>query len=108
MTGEYKVASSGKYLYIYCVLVNNNKFEAAVTIDTASINGWEVYGGGTGSCDAGKKKKVELDFCLDDADISSIEEIEDLTFKPYIYNMTDWKTVAYIDPIVFTAASFAK
>lgn len=109
MTGEYHTwGSSNVYLTINCVLVNNNKFEVSVGFETSSINGWEVYGSGTGSCEAGKKKKVELEFELTDADIKTVEEIEDITFSLYTYNSTDWKTMSKLPEQVFTQDSFKK
>ena len=97
LTGDYKEwGSSTKYLTLYAVLVNSNSFEASVGFDSCSINGWDIYASGTGSCAGGKRKKVELDFNLSDADITKYSEIEDITFRLYTYNNTAWKTISYI------------
>lgn len=108
LTGEYMTSFSKSwgFLYVNCVIVNNNAFEAKVGIENCSINGWDAYGDGTSSCAAGKKKKVELTFSLYDADISSLDDLEDITFNFYTYNSDSHKRIATLPEMTFTRDSF--
>lgn len=108
MTGsyEFKVRSYGTSLSIECVLVNNNTYDIAITVDDASANGWVIGSLGTGTCPAGKKLKSELYFSLDDAEIADLSELEDLTFTLYSFNAETYLTIKSYTPITFTADSF--
>lgn len=110
LTGEYTLSSYSDtcFLYLHCILVNSTSFEASVGCDDCSANGWEIFGMGTGGCQASKKKKVDLSFSLMDADISKLEALEDLSFTLRVYNMDTFDTVFTADPITLTQESFAK
>lgn len=79
--GEYHVSSS--FLRYDLIVINDRDAEMhvfSVPSYKAYINGWEVYMGTPGTIAAGKKKKAELSFKLDDAFISSVDEIEEIEF----------------------------
>ena len=79
LTGNVK-ASYG-YLYMEAVVQNDSDSSVTIDLEDASINGWDVYGGGIYGTNAGKKQKDNITFSLDDADITEVSEITDLDFK---------------------------
>lgn len=100
LTGENRVSSSGTYLYLEAVVVNDSDKKVSVGVDTSSINGWDVYGGGIGETNSGKKQKGEFSFSLEDADISSYEELEDLEMELYLYDADAYERIGEIIPVV--------
>jgi len=89
ITGEGKVGYGG-YLRFEVAISNNSGKTITIGTDKGYINGWESYC----SLDAyqlepKKKVKDELVFELEDAGISTIEEVEDLSFK---FHVTDSQT----------------
>ena len=110
LTGEYRLSVGTGYalLYLNGVLVNNNSFEAAVNVEDCAANGWDIGGSGTAGCAAGKKKKVDIFFSVDDADIFKMEDLEELTFTMKISNYDTYRTVATLAPVTFTADSFTR
>ena len=105
LTCVYDVHGEGRYVDFAAVMVNGGEGNRGVAIDEAYINGWEVYGSSLGSIDAGKKQKGDLTFKLEDADISSFEEIEEIEIHFYVYNGDTYETLVRLDPVTlhFTA-----
>ena len=105
LTGVYDVWGEGKYIDFAAVMVNGDEGSRGVGIDEAYINGWEVYSSSIGSIDGGKKQKGDLEFKLEDADISSFEEIEEIEIHFYVYNGDTYETLVRLDPVTlhFTA-----
>ena len=83
LTGNSRVSSDGEYAYFEVVVVNDTDVEVGITVESASINGWDVFGSDVYGTSAGKKQKAEMFFKIADAEISTIEEIDDLelTFR---------------------------
>ena len=74
------------------VVINNGSRAVSVSFDHVVINGWEtdVWDGLVQDVGAGKKKKGYLPLAFDEADISSISEVEEVeisfhTFDPSTY-----------------------
>lgn len=58
LTGAYDLSYDNAYLSLEAVVVNDSDKKVNVSVDTACINGWDVYGSGIGDISAGKKKKA--------------------------------------------------
>lgn len=101
LTGEHEVwGSDSYYLDLGVVLVNNSDKTVSVLIDTAYVNGWEVYGGGITDTGAGKKQQAVLDFCISDANISTYEEVEEIEMNFIIIDSDTYDTIAELEPVV--------
>lgn len=87
------------YLELEVVVVNDADQSLGVGIDSASINGWNVFGGGIPGTDAGKKQKGSLLFCISDAEAYSFEEIEDIELDFYVYSEETYETVFSVDTV---------
>ena len=101
LTGKKYVEDYGdsSELYVEVVIINDSDNDIGILMDSATINGWEIYGWGTDDISAGKKKKAEFEFLASDADVFSIEEVEDLEMKMNIYDCNSYDTIARLDPV---------
>ena len=101
LTGDYEVWGSDDsyYLELGAVLVNDSDVTVYATIDTAYINGWEVYGGGITDTGAGKKQKSVIDFHISDAEISTYEEVEEIEMNFWLVDAEAYEAIAEIGPI---------
>lgn len=100
MTGNHEIWGSDDYYYDMEVVVENNSDKPiSIDFESASINGWEVYASGVYDTGAGKKQKGNLEFKISDADISSIEEIEEMELFFYIFDNESYNTLYKLDPI---------
>jgi len=103
LTGKHEVwGYESYYLDLEVVVENNSDKTISIIVDTASVNGWNVYGSGISDTGAGKKQKGMMEVCLTDAEISTYEEVEEIEFNLMIYDSDNWETIAYIDPITLT------
>lgn len=101
MTGNNKVEvyDDSAYLYMEVVIINDSDKDIAVVEEDASVNGWEVTFFGIGGVSAGKKKKDSFEFVISDADISSLEEIEDIEMNLKIIDENAYETVSAADGV---------
>ena len=100
LTGEYELwGSDNVYIDFEVVVVNDSDKTVSILVDSASINGWDVYGSGVSDTSAGKKQKGTLEFLLTDADISTYEEIEDIELTLTIYDSDEWETINDVEGI---------
>ena len=67
-------------LIIDVVEVNNSDKKLNFNGSTISVNGWQVDSSAYGELEAGKKSKGTFKLKLEDADISSLEEVKELEF----------------------------
>lgn len=88
------------YLDLEVVVVNDSDRNVSVTIDTASVNGWVVYGSGISETTPGKKQKGELEFKISDGEAFSYEEVEEIEINFYLYDMDQWERIADVDPVI--------
>lgn len=101
LTGESKVwGSDTVYLDLEAVVVNGCSSSVTVSVEECSINGWDIYASGIYDTSAGKKKKDELTFNLSDAEISSIEEIEEIEIAFRVYDSDSYDDLFTTDIIV--------
>lgn len=98
LTGEHKIGYSGE-LELEAVVVNDSDLEVDVFLDSASINGWDVYNSGIGEVSAGKKKKDYFAFNLEDAEISSYEEVEDIDMALYLVDEKEFERICEPVPV---------
>ena len=100
LTGNNYV-NGGEYAYFEVVVVNDTDTEVAVTIESASINGWDVASNGVYGTSAGKKQKGEMFFHISDAEISTIEEIDDLELTFRLFDSTNSTFITEAsDPVI--------
>lgn len=103
LTGKYDLwgdPETGLYMGLQAIVVNESEYNVAVTVESASINGWVVYSGGIGESAAGKKQKSTIDFDLTAAEVTSYEEIEDIEMNLVLYDMTEWETISRVETII--------
>ena len=91
LTGNHEV--KGGYLDLEAVVVNDRENMVAVALDTASINGWNVYSGGIGETSPGKKQKGMFDFSLEQANISTFEEIEEIELSIHLIDEETYESI---------------
>ena len=93
LTGDAHLGSGG-YFRMDATFVNNSDKTISVYSDKGYLNGWEVYCSlDTSKLAPGKKARGELVFLLEDAGISTVEEIEDITL---VFHITDTATYDYM------------
>ena len=91
LTGN--VETMGSLMQLEVIIENNGTEPIYVNVTGSSINGWEVFGAGVADIGAGKKKKGDLMFTLEDADISSPSEVEELELTLSVANADTWNTM---------------
>ncbi len=81
------------------IVINNSEKNINVSIDSMSVNGWEVNSAGFSKISAGKKQKDELYFNAVETDVEAVEGIEtiEITFK--LSDADTFMFFAEIDPI---------
>lgn len=89
LTGNSRVSNDGEFAYFEVVVVNDTDVEVGITVDSASINGWDVFGSDVYGTSAGKKQKAEMFFKISDAEISTIEEIDDMELTFRLFDSTN-------------------
>ena len=95
-----KVETMGTLMELEVIVENNSSKGIYVNVSSSSINGWEVFGAGIADIGAGKKKKGDLMFTLDDASISSPSEIEELELTLSVADADSWMTIFDADTVV--------
>lgn len=80
----------GAQLVIPIIIENNSDKNIAVFIENSSINRWVCESDLSGNVPAGKKKKSEISFSMEDADISAVSEVEEIEFSIYAYDNNNW------------------
>lgn len=94
---EIEFSSSG-FLKIPVVLVNNSEDEISFQVDSVMVNGWECSGI-IGNVSTAGKKRATLDINCKGAEISSIDEIEDIQIVLLAFNMKTIKRELTTDKI---------
>lgn len=95
-----KVETMGSIMKLEVIIENKGTEPIYVNVTGSSINGWEVFGAGVADIGAGKKKKGDLMFTLEDADISSPTEIEELELTLSVANADTWSTMFTTEAMV--------
>ena len=87
-------------LEIPVVLVNNTENEISFQIDSLMVNGWECMGIIDNIKTSGKKRATIDLYCGRGAEVTSIEEIEDIRVTFSAFNMDTFEDAAKTDPIL--------
>lgn len=90
--------TSRNYLVIPVVLVNKTEDEISFQSDSAMVNGWECYAS-IGNISAAGQKRSTLEINCEGAEITSIDEIEDIRLVLLAFNMNTFKREITTDPI---------
>lgn len=96
---DIEFTSSGT-LKIPVVLVNNTENEISFQIDSLMVNGWECSGS-IGNIQTNGKKRATIDlYCGKGAEVTALEEIEDIRVAFLAFNMNTFEYEAKMDPIL--------
>ena len=89
------------YLFIPVVVVNNTTKTLNIIVGEASINGWSTDASAysVGAIPAGKKSKGSLKFELEDTDVESLDDFEDVEFTIRMYDDNTWDDLFKTKPI---------
>lgn len=103
LTGNYEeYGSDSHYVDLEAIVENHSDRDINVSIESATINGWEVYCSGIYETGAGKNQKSTLDICLSDANLTSYAEIETMELVIDINDAETFETIKLLDPITLT------
>ena len=94
-----KVETMGSLIQMEVIIENNSSDPIYLNVTGSSINGWEVFGAGVADIGAGKKKKGDLMFTLEDAEIDNPEQIEELELTLSVANADTWNTIFTADTL---------
>lgn len=89
----YDMSSWSSYLTINCVVENESNVDITLSVDTLTVNGWDVSSWFYAQVSAGKKTKEELSFDFEDASISGVDEITSMEATFRIYNSNTYKDI---------------
>jgi hypothetical protein len=100
LTGNYKMTSTN--LKIEAVVVNetDRTLDVLAANNRIAINGWECFSLGIPNTGPGKKQKGEFNITFGQSDISKYEEIEDISFKIDIFDMSSLEFVSKGEEVV--------
>lgn len=84
-------------LVVNTTIVSESSKDMEIGIHNAAINGWEVDNTGYYEIAAGHKEKVSLKFKLEDADVTSFDELETLEIS-FVYDKGDYN-YTHTDPV---------
>ena len=100
LTGKTEKNWSGAW-QLELVVINNTSDNLSVNFDHIVINGWETYGIMTMVTDinAGNKKKDYILLHLEDTDISSISEVEEIKFVFHTFDSSTYRGIKQYGPI---------
>ena len=103
MTGDYTIRESSIsddiWLKINIVVVNDSGRDVGIDTVNPSVNGWDVSASILSTTTKGKKSKQELTLNVKDAEVKSLEEIEELEIAFRMYDGETYKTFAEIPAI---------
>jgi hypothetical protein len=75
-----------QYINFTAVTENSSDTDKGIATDNASVNGWECFSDGPGMISAHKKSRNEFCIYCTDADIHSLDEIEECFIRIYVYD----------------------
>ena len=85
LTGNNEISEYSPFLRLEAIAINDTDKTVDFRISEASVNGWDVYCGGI-EVNAGKKKKDGLGIDLSSTDVKTMEDIEEIELKMYLYD----------------------
>ena len=69
------------YIHVPAVMINNRSQSSHIDMENVVCNGWECSGSIGTYVSENAKKRVEIEINVNDANITSLDEIESLKFK---------------------------
>lgn len=103
LTGNYEeYGSDSYYAELETIVENHSDRNIDVTIESAAINGLDVYCSNIYETGAGESQQSTLDVCLSDANITSYDEIETIELVISINDAETFETIKLLDPITLT------
>lgn len=90
-TGKAEINILG-YLQIPVAIYNDSDTNLSIGVDNVVCNGWDIMGIGEGAS-AHAKKKGDLNFTVDDADVTSVDQIESLRFIWTVTNTDNYRFI---------------
>ena len=101
---EFKNYDGKKYVALGAAIINGSDKNIELYDNGCCINGWKVDTTITyGEIPAGKSKKIDINLCLDDAGLSSFDEMTDIYFAIRTLSMDD-----ILHPIELTPYTFSR
>ena len=103
MTGDYTIRESSIsddiWLKINIVVVNDSGRDVGIDTVNPSVNGWDVSASILSTTTKGKKSKQELTLNVKDAEVKSLDEIEELEIAFRMFDGETYKTFAEMPAI---------
>lgn len=94
-----KIETMGTIMELEVIIENNSSEPIYLNVTGSTVNGWEVFGAGVADIGAGKKKKGDLMFNLDDAEIDRPDQIEEMELTLSVANADTWSKIFDTDTI---------
>lgn len=90
---DYEESDWSSYLTINSIVENKSDQNVTLSVDTLSVNGWDVSTFVYAQVSAGKKAKQEISFDLSDASVEKASEITTMEVAIQILNSDSYKTI---------------
>ena len=90
---DYEESDWTSYLTINSIIENKSDKNVTLSIDTLSVNGWDVSTFVYAQVSAGKKAKQEIAFDLSDASVEKASEITTMEAAIQLLNSDSYKTI---------------
>lgn len=103
LTGKYEMWGGdhgSKYMKLHGVFVNNSEYNIGISIDDSYVNGWDAHASGFSSIEPGKKARVTIDVCVEEADVFCFEDVQDWEVSFHTFDGDSYQTMTNLDPIV--------
>ena len=86
-------------LCVPVIICNDLDENAAINLEDETCNGWDIFSQGGAETKAKSKKKAEMYFWVNDANVTDISQIESLRFRWTVFSMDSVKTLYEADEI---------
>lgn len=91
-TGNAYIDDSG-LLRIPVTICNDLNERAAISLEDETCNGWDIMSQGGAETKANSKKKAEMFFWVNKADVTDISQIDSLRFRWTVFSMESAQTL---------------
>ncbi len=88
-----------QYLHIGALAVNDGEKDIGVAVNSAVVNGWEVYCSGLSVTSEGKKREEDLLFDVASTGIQSLDEVEDIQLSLSLYDAESYMLICDLEPL---------
>ncbi len=85
------------------VVINNSKQDVSIAFENVVINGWETnaFGNQIQNVSAGRKKKDSIPLAFEEAEISSLSQVEEIEMSFYTFDPSTYNTLKHYGPYIF-------